>query len=168
MSNQKQIKDIAENLREFAREQLSGCTNNTINAITIQSVATAIAYAIPLPTSPIDDTTPEDYYNSYHRWAVMKLVESLNEEFLVDTSAITRVAVQLWLLRYRIVYTPESIVGIIHAMATADGVYPEFVQEGLAEFHKSVGSTTTAQARYIEASTSICRNVNSYLNDKGE
>lgn len=162
------IANIAENLRDLMRDQLTGCTANVANAVIIQNVATAIAYAIPLPASELGDVTPEDYYNSYHRWSVVRLVEALNEEFLVDTSAITRVAVQMWILRYRMVYSPSAIAGILYVMATADGAFPEFVQEGVAEFQKTVGRQVSSQERYNDISVAIFRETNNHLNQKAK
>lgn len=166
MSTSPHVLNIAENLRDLARDQLTGCTTNTSNAVMIQNIATAIAYAIPLPTSELTDVSPEDYYNSYHRWSVMRLVESINEEFLIDTSAIARVAVQMWILRYRMVYSPSAIAGILYVMATADGVFPEFVQEGVAEFHKTVGAQASTQESYNDISTAILQEVSRHLNQK--
>lgn len=166
MSTTSHVLNIAENLRDLARDQLTGCTANTANAVMIQNIATAIAYAIPLPTSELTDVTPEDYYTSYHRWSVTRLVESINEEFLIDTSAVLRVAVQMWILRYRMVYTPTAIAGILYVMATADGVFPEFVQEGVAEFQKTIGTQASTQEHYNDISMAVFREVNSHLNQK--
>lgn len=166
MPTSSHVLNIAENLRDLARDQLTGCTANTANAVMIQNLATAIAYAIPLPTSELTDVTPEDYYTSYHRWSVTKLVEAINEEFLIDTSAIARVAVQMWILRYRMVYTPAAIAGILYTMATADGVFPEFVQEGVAEFQKTVGAQASSQEHYNDISMAVFRAVDSHLNQK--
>lgn len=162
----KNLHDIAENLRDLVRDQMSNCTTNVTNSVIIQCVGTAIAYAIPLPSAEVTEMSPEDHFNSFHRYAVTRLIEGLNEEFQVDTAQILRVAIQLWLFRYRMVFTPVAINGILHVLANASGLYPEFVQEGVAEFQKSAGQQVATQEQYNDCTNTIFKLVNLHLNQK--
>lgn len=162
----KHIDEIAESLRDLIRDQLSNCTVNVTNSVVIQTIGTAISYAIPLPAAEVTEMSPEDHFNSFHRYAVIKLIEAVNEELTVDTPQILRVAVQLWLFRYRVAFTPVAINGILNVLANADGIYPEFVQQGVAEFQKSAGKQAATQEQFNDCTNAIFNSVAKHLNQK--
>lgn len=162
----KQLITIADNLRDLIQTHLNGSTVNVTNSVIIQSVATAIAYAIPIPASILEDTTPEDHFNSFHRHAVTRLLEALNEELIIDISQILRVAVQLWIFRYRVAFVPMSVNEILHSLANATGIYPEFVQRGVSEFQLTTGKQVATQEGFATCTRIIFDAVSNHLNQK--
>lgn len=140
-----QLNVIADNLRDLVQTHLNGTTVKVTNGVIIQTIATAIAYAIPIPNGELSELTPEDHFNSFHRHSVVRLLEGLNEEIIIDMAQILRVAVQLWLFRYRVAFVPVTVNSILHDLANASGLYPEFVQEGIAEFQTTVGRQVATQ-----------------------
>lgn len=135
----KNILDLAELLRNLVNQTLSNHGANETNAVIVQTIGTAIAYALPLPHEEVAEHSAEEYFNNFYRRNVTRIVGELNEEFIVDTATISRVAVQMWLLRYRMVFNPRAVAGVIHGLARLEGIFPEFVNEGLEKVYSSNG-----------------------------
>lgn len=131
------ITDLAELLRNLVNQTLSTHGTNETNAVIVQTIGTALAYALPLPHEEITEQSVEEYFNNFYRRNVTRIVGELNEEFIVDTATITRVTVQMWLLRYRLVFNPRAAAGVIHGLARLEGIFPEFVNEGLEKVYSN-------------------------------
>ena len=64
--------------------------------------ARAVAYRLPLPTSPVDN--PFQYFVETHKVATENMVGEINEKMVVNIDATIDLLQRLWIFRYRMVF----------------------------------------------------------------
>ena len=145
MYSKQKLNAIAEQLRQLINNHMPQFTTTDVNAVTTQMLGTAIAYSLPLPSESIEGYgSVEEYYNRFHRHKIHRFVDELNEEFIFDISTVQRVAVQMWLFRYRMLFDPRSVAGLVYTLACSEGIYPEYITDSLAKVYRDNGATTRA------------------------
>lgn len=72
------------------------------------ALARAIGYALPLPTSPVDN--PYVAFTEMHKAEVEAMVAQVNERIVLDVDTIIDLTARFWIFRVRMVYDPNNAV----------------------------------------------------------
>tara|TARA_Y100000592_G_scaffold86083_1_gene138922 strand:+ start:669 stop:1130 length:462 start_codon:yes stop_codon:yes gene_type:complete len=104
-------------------------------------VSRALAYALPLPTSPVEALV--QHYNSGNRAIVSDFVSALNEEMVLDVDAVEALTFKIWRMRYNLVFAADTldtatIVNI--AFGDAVGAVPPLLEKAAQEMDASRSS----------------------------
>lgn len=70
------------------------------------ALARAVAYRLPLPTSPIEN--PYLHFTTTHKANVEAVLGEVNERIVVDIDATCDLICRLWVFRYRLVFDTNN------------------------------------------------------------
>ncbi|WP_257292796.1 hypothetical protein [Endozoicomonas sp. ONNA1] len=71
-------------------------------------IARQLAYQLPLPSSPTNITVRNWYLNN-NSLDVERVLSEINEIYPVNVKAVLDITYSIWIIRYRICFTPSSI-----------------------------------------------------------
>lgn len=83
-------------------------------------VSRAIAFNLQLPTSRVENIY--DFYIASHLATVERLVSEINESFVIPVQDTIKATRELWVARYRMVFTPthEQAINIVNCVLNGD------------------------------------------------
>lgn len=105
----KSIYDLVEGLRAQYSEEPSDHLSDLIQ----QQLAIAIAHTLAVPAEP-NGTGWET-----HRLTVRKLLDDINEQYLIDISVVTELIRNIWTDLYNLVHFPQRAINVAIATAIA-------------------------------------------------
>jgi hypothetical protein len=71
------------------------------------TAARAIAYKLPLPTSPLDN--PYSYFLDKYKEEVLADLATINEECVIRVEQAAELVKHIWVFRYSVAYDPASL-----------------------------------------------------------
>lgn len=109
-------------------------------------LASTLANCTPLPSSPVD--APKRYYMEMYAPVNDSKIASINEQIVIDYDTVSKLTMDLWLLRYRLLHEPRQIdVRKFIDALTAAGV--SLVPEKYSELLRTCNSDTLNAMRDI-------------------
>lgn len=112
--------------------------------------ARAIGYALPLPTSPVDN--PYIAFTTIHKAEVEALAAQINERVPIDIDTVCDLTARLWIFRVRMVYDANNSVvrQFLDAMVKVGSrEIPPKTSEFLIKYEAS--EAVDRMARYLSA-----------------
>lgn len=116
--------------------------------LTVLAVAKAIAFHLPLPTSPVDSLP--SYYGNTHQSFVNLALGGVNEAIVLDVDLATEMVYKLYKLRYLMVFDATSIdsIKVFEAVASENN---RVIPTGLAQLSSTYAYGGAVLAHLIRA-----------------
>lgn len=108
--------------------------------MTTMALSRALAYVLPLPSSPVDNV--QSYWLMANNRMVADILSAINERNVIDVAQIAETTYAIWCLRYKMVYNPCVGTG----QALFDAVILETRNESLREPYRAVAEEEVARS----------------------
>jgi hypothetical protein len=108
--------------------------------MTTMALSRALAYVLPLPSSPVDNV--QSYWLMNSNRLVADTLSAINERNVIDVAQIAETTYAIWCLRYKMVFEPTVGTG----QALFDAVILETRNESLREPYRAVAEEEVARS----------------------
>lgn len=125
------VNHISTRLKALESRVLANQSPLQRSRIIAMGIASAIAYGLQLPTSPVVNVDL-NYFES-HEAMVEKLVSNINETFILDVKLIMTLIESIYKLRYNMVFQPDLFVSLFdHLALSVDGLLPDLIRADIS------------------------------------
>lgn len=115
-------------IQRFAKNDLSAFTTKDKREVLGVLAGYLLAMKSDLPTSPVTELV--NYYVVTHEPVNIRVLSQVNEVEFIDTTLAREVARNVYLLRYNLVYNPETLMKLSPTiLTTGAAALPSKVQE---------------------------------------
>lgn len=140
---------LAKQMHDQLNTDLVGLQSQQVKDLVNFQMSTAIAYALALPaTSSVNETELARIWETKHSRPVMKFLDEINREFVIDYSTITRMTQAIWVFRQRLAYEPCYLHASLSNALCAARILPSEVIDTLTQ----VGVTDSSGVSRLFAS----------------